>query len=382
MFPIHNHSGKTAGFTGRILPEYENADVGKYVNSPETPLFNKSRLLYGWYKTKNEIRDKKEAVLVEGQMDFLMVWQDGVKNVVATSGTALTVEHLKILRKFSEKLVLNFDNDSAGRMAAERSIDFASAVDFEVRVVVLPENFKDPAEITQKHSGLMRELVKKAQPATEYYFKQYLGGFEFASIADKKQKIRLVLAKLKNISSPVERSHWLRELAERSNTEERVLAEEMDVLPVARLSDGQGQASSLPTPVLAAHNRKSLIAERIFSLALAAEQLPLLKETVEYFPADIRLVYDYFLNPSGTPPPKELIDSIHLRAGFEFDGATPEKIKAEMSELILNLRGEHFKEKQKEISERVKKLTDEGKENELAAVIAELDNISKKIHNI
>ena len=228
----------------------------------------------------------------------------------------------------------------------------------------------------------MRELVKKAQPATEYYFKQYLGGFEFASIADKKQKIRLVLAKLKNISSPVERSHWLRELAERSNTEERVLAEEMDVLPVARLSDGQGQASSLPTPVLAAHNRKSLIAERIFSLALAAEQLPLLKETVEYFPADIRLVYDYFLNPSGTPPPKELIDSIHLRAGFEFDGATPEKIKAEMSELILNLRGEHFKEKQKEISERVKKLTDEGKENELAAVIAELDNISKKIHNI
>lgn len=104
MFPIHNHFGKVVGFTGRLLPQFENENVGKYVNSPETPIFNKSRLLYGFWKSKNSIHDAGSVFLVEGQMDFLASWQAGVKNAVATSGTALTADHLRVLRHLPRKL--------------------------------------------------------------------------------------------------------------------------------------------------------------------------------------------------------------------------------------------------------------------------------------
>jgi len=109
MFPINNHFGKVVGFTGRILPGHESEKTGKYVNSPETPLFNKSKLLFGFDKTKGFIREANTAVLVEGQMDAILAYQDGVKNVVATSGTALTEGHLHLMRRMAENLVLAFD---------------------------------------------------------------------------------------------------------------------------------------------------------------------------------------------------------------------------------------------------------------------------------
>ena len=95
MFPIHNHTGKVVGFTGRILPQLDRGDMGKYVNSPETPIFQKSKLIYGFWKSKEAVRETKSAFLVEGQMDFLMSYQSGVKNVIASSGTALTEDHLR-----------------------------------------------------------------------------------------------------------------------------------------------------------------------------------------------------------------------------------------------------------------------------------------------
>ena len=106
MFPIHNHVGKVVGFTGRILPQFDKPGApsannpdgfvpAKYVNSPETPIFQKSKLLYGFWKSKERVRETKSAFLVEGQMDFLMSWQSGVRNVIASSGTAFTADHLR-----------------------------------------------------------------------------------------------------------------------------------------------------------------------------------------------------------------------------------------------------------------------------------------------
>ena len=117
MFPLYNGFGKVVGFTGRVLPSAASAsgfDSAKYVNSPETPIFNKSKLLYGLHKAKNHIRDAKTAIVVEGQMDFLMMWQDGIKNVVASSGTALTRDQLEILRRLADTLILSFDSDAPG----------------------------------------------------------------------------------------------------------------------------------------------------------------------------------------------------------------------------------------------------------------------------
>ena len=126
MFPLESAFGKVIGFTGRVLPQFDTGDLGKYINSPETPIFSKSRLLYGLSKSKDSIREKGFILLVEGQMDVIMSYQDGVKNAVGTSGTALTDDQLTILHRYAHKLILNFDNDEAGKRAMERSIDFST----------------------------------------------------------------------------------------------------------------------------------------------------------------------------------------------------------------------------------------------------------------
>ncbi|MBI4119488.1 MAG: DNA primase [Parcubacteria group bacterium] len=388
MFPIHNHAGKIAGFTGRILPAYENADIGKYVNSPETPIFSKSRLLYGWHKTKNDIRERNEAVLVEGQMDFLMSWQDGVKNIVATSGTALTADHLKVLRRLSSRLVLHFDNDDAGALASERSIDLASASDFDVRIVQPPRDCKDPAEIAQKHPGLLVSLIEQAQPAMQYYFRQYLSDFEAAQLVERKQKIRQVLAKIKNIASAVEQSQWVHQLSERTKIEEKNLVEEMDVLPeVRQLTDAPHSGAEFKiipqAPVLASNNRKALIAERLLGLALGANQLSEIRSAVEYFPPHLRAAYETLANSSPIPAAVEgVLNAIHLQSDWEIEKLGANKTAAAIDELMINLEQEYFRERQKELAVMIRQLSDSGSEDKLRAALQELDNVSKKIHNI
>ena len=155
MFPIANHSGKVVAFTGRILPELEfnpstsSGQVAKYINSPETPIFQKSRILYNFNRAKSAIREADAAFLVEGQMDVVMTWQSGVKYVVASSGTALTADHLAALRRITEKVVLSFDSDEAGLVAIERAIDLAETMDFGVKVAVA-EGAKDPADLAKE----------------------------------------------------------------------------------------------------------------------------------------------------------------------------------------------------------------------------------------
>ena len=178
MFPIYNHFGKVVGFSGRLLPHLEKPEIGKYVNSPETLIFNKSRLLYGFHKTKEAIRRLKSAVLVEGQMDFLMLYQEGVKNLAAASGTALTNEHLKTFKRLTDRLILFFDNDEAGLKAVERAIDLGISNDFNIRVLIL-KDYKDPAEAAQKSPSSILELLEKTESATEFYFRRYLQDFQF-----------------------------------------------------------------------------------------------------------------------------------------------------------------------------------------------------------
>ena len=231
MFPIANAFGKIVGFTGRIMPGFESEKIGKYVNSPETPIFNKSKLLYGFDKTKNFIREKKSAVLVEGQMDFLMAWQDGLKNLVATSGTALTLDHLRTIKRIADNLILSFDSDDAGQNATERSIDLAGSADLASRVLELPPDLeaKDPADIALSKPGLLAKLVETAKPAMEYYFNRY-DVSKKSDIVQWKKNVRAVLGKIKSLWSAMERSHLIKEVSTRSGIDEVNILEEMEAI--------------------------------------------------------------------------------------------------------------------------------------------------------
>jgi len=371
MFPLYNHFGKVAGFTGRIMPGYENENVGKYVNSPETPIFNKSKLLYGLHKSKDAIRDSRSAVLVEGQMDFLMMWQDGVKNAVATSGTAVTGDHLKVLKRYADELVLSFDSDEAGQTAAERTIDLAEASDFSVKVLEMQA--KDPADVVKESPGLMAALITKARSAMEFYFDRYL----IKKAEDKgpvgfKKNIRAVLAKIKNIYSPVERSHWLKQLSILINIDERPLFEEMEALKIApqRLSAENFQKPDEEAEI----SRKDVIAQRIISLVLAKKELmdemPKLKP---YLP---------FQYQAASADTKNLINLASLRSSLMAANLDEKKIQDEFSALTKQLKREHFKEQRQLIGERIKKAEASNNETALQEALKEFDQVSKMMQNI
>lgn len=170
MFPINDSSGRVIGFSGRIFGQDESADGQgpKYLNSPDTKLFNKSEVLYGFDKAKQFMRERGYAVLVEGQLDLLMCHQAGIKNAVATSGTALTQEHLSKIARMTRNVLFMYDGDKAGYGATRRGERLAIEQGFDVKVVTLPQG-EDPASLIQKDRQAFIRAIKDSTHVVPYY---------------------------------------------------------------------------------------------------------------------------------------------------------------------------------------------------------------------
>lgn len=167
MFPIADEQGRVIGFSGRVLKGDEK--TAKYVNSPETPIFTKSRVLYGLDKTKRAILDAGSAIICEGQLDLIACFMAGVQNVVAPQGTALTGEHLRVLRRYGQEVVLCFDSDSAGQKAAARVLDDLLASGLAVRVITVPSPHDPDSYIKEHGPEAFRHLASTARDFFEFY---------------------------------------------------------------------------------------------------------------------------------------------------------------------------------------------------------------------
>ena len=376
MFPIHNHMGKVVGFTGRILPQFDTGEMGKYVNTPETPIFVKSRVLYGLHKSKGTIRDQGKVVMVEGQMDCLMAHQAGVKNAVATSGTAMTLDHLKLLRKLTDQLILNFDSDDAGIQAGERAIDLATANDFNVRVVTFaPGTYKDAAEAVQADPPGFLKLIEQAAPAIEFYFSRYLpSGHTSASgsshILELKKGVRIVLGKIKNLSSSVERDAWLRELSHRASIDVPNLLEEMKQLSSEPIPGERREEKIVAeiAPNLKTLSRRELISLHLIAAAVTLDKLEEIKESLHYLPKEHQEIYELIQKgekQSIDPGQDELLNTIYF---FPSSGITDHDLK----ELAKQLKGEFLKEHRKKLEWLVKNAERNGDEVTLRKALEEL----------
>lgn len=168
LFPIRDSRGRPVAFGGRILPDHDRPDAPKYLNSPESELFAKSRLLYGFDVAREAVRRSETAIVVEGYTDCTMAHQHGVANVVGTLGTALTETHVLALKRFARKVVLVYDGDEAGRTAAERSLPRFLAQDVDLRILTLPEG-QDPADcLAGEGADAFRERIERAEEAWKY----------------------------------------------------------------------------------------------------------------------------------------------------------------------------------------------------------------------
>lgn len=210
MFPIFDSQGKAIAFSGRAMGE----DHPKYLNSPETLLFNKGKQLYNIHLARPKIRQKKEMILFEGFVDVIMAWSAGVENGVATMGTALTDDQIKLIERYADRVVICFDGDEAGQAAAEKCLDLLEKVKGIVSVATLPANM-DPADYIQSKGtdSFRKEVVQRANTATTF---RLLRLKQHANLQHEEGRLNYIQSSLQAIaklSSPIEREHYLKDLA-------------------------------------------------------------------------------------------------------------------------------------------------------------------------
>lgn len=370
MFPINDHFGKVVGFTGRILPKYDDGATGKYVNSPETPIFKKSKLFYGFDRAKAAIREAKTAFLVEGQMDCLLSHQDGVENVLATSGTALTEDHLIFLRRQAEKLILCFDADEAGGNAIERAIDLAGAHDFEVKVARLPKGTKDPADYVAANPGKLINRLAEAVPAMGFYFERYLSdGFP-------KKNIQIVLQKIRTLTSAIDRARELKALSELVGISELDLREEFDRLAIVKNSqeDYKVSGGSDIPPGTSIKDRRSLLSESLIRLAIMNNDLKVAEGMSDYLP----LYYQEMLSAlTNGKADKELQKAIDMLS-FQPEAA----LTHSREDLCRELKLEYLIDEKNRLATAIKGFENKGSSDDLLEAIKKFDLLSKQIHNL
>ncbi len=236
IFPIFDNLGNIVGFTGRAM---ETGQEPKYLNTPETTIFHKGQTLYNLHQARGPIKQTKATIVVEGQMDVIASYQAGVKNVVASSGTALTEEHLVILSRYTPNIIFAFDTDSAGELAAKKAYQLAIVLGMNVKMVLLGD-FKDPGEMIASNPKLWPEAVNKAVGIIDWYFnlafeKRIAKGKTEALLSSEKKEIaREILPIIKIIPDKIEQAHFVNLLAKRLSINEEAIFDVLENLAKAK----------------------------------------------------------------------------------------------------------------------------------------------------
>jgi DNA primase len=233
IIPIRDQSGRAVGLGGRIMPDAEGP---KYLNSPATALFDKSRTLFAIDLAKTAIRREKLAVIVEGYTDVMAAHQAGFSNVVASLGTALTRGQIELATRYADAVALAYDVDLAGEAATQRGLLSELGPDqsvSKVRVIRIPAG-KDPDELIRTDPDAWRTAVDAAKPVVEYFMERTAASVDLSSVAGRRELTARVIALLRRVGDPIERALYLQQLARLANVEERILAEALAKAPAPR----------------------------------------------------------------------------------------------------------------------------------------------------
>ncbi len=252
MFPIFDSSGRVVAFSGRLLGKETDLPAGKqdiapkYLNSPETKVFSKSRVLYGFDRAKNEIRRRDYAMLVEGQMDLLMSHQAGFTNTVASSGTAFTEEQLQLLKRLSKRVLMVYDADKAGVQASLKSASLALKNGMEVKVAALPYG-TDPAELIQKDVEKFKQAMRSSSHIIEFYLNVILNDKLEARALARALRDRL-LPYVLALESSIERDHFVKRISEATLVREEAIRDDLQKIPRDKHPDREDEKEVMLSP--------------------------------------------------------------------------------------------------------------------------------------
>jgi DNA primase len=293
MFPIFSTSGRVIGFGARKLREDD--PLGKYINSPETLIYNKSRILFGLFHSKDAVRSEDNALMVEGYADLISLYQAGIHNVVASSGTALTEEQVQLISRYCKKLTLVYDADSAGSNATVRGMDIALAQDLDVTIVELPEG-EDPDSFVRKFGG--KEFLNLAQQAVsfiDFKAKQFLRSGAFTTPEGKAQAVRSIVQSIAKMKDELKRNFYIKDVSSKYDIYESVLYRELDRWLGERARVAPGTTVGMGAQDLRAHTTSDGGASAVSMqrIEIPAAERDILKLVLEHQSDLINFIFSY-----------------------------------------------------------------------------------------
>lgn len=354
MVPFIDTTGNVIGFTARVLDKSEP----KYLNTSDTILFNKSRFIFGLSNAKEAIRRNGFVVIVEGNMDVISSHQAGVKEAVATSGTAMTEQHLKALSKLTSDIRLAYDGDAAGVKATERAIMLAGNLGIDLTVISNYHGAKDPDELIQKDPKLWKQAVKERIPAVDWLLAKYEENLNLRFATDKKKYSDIALKLLSYIKDEVEHASYEEKIAKRLNVEVSILREKGDRLHKKLEQDSTRKYLKKPkTSVTPDHIKKledSLLALKLFG-GISKTDIPL-----------------------EVPSDDTRIDELELIFANDHEGITNPNYEKEAADLMKRYIKEMNKLKISELNEKLANLSED--DDEYIKIIHEINNLQKNVN--
>jgi len=388
IFPILDHMGRVVAFGGRALKKDQEP---KYLNSPETVIYHKSNVLYGFSKAKSVIKAKNATVLVEGYMDMIAAFQAGVENAVATSGTALTSQQLRLLQPFAETLYLSFDMDSAGQDAARRAYDLVQDYDFQVKVVELPEG-KDIAEFAQNNAEKLPEVIAQAKLYGDYFYHRLFLTYGTADVHAKRKILQDFFPFISQLRSTIEKDAYVRKLAHDLNLQEKQIYDELKNLKLPVGHPARTFKNLDPVQPV----RKKMAADELFLGFLI--EFPRIAGLItssiseEYFSTDLKPIYKHFAdqyNGQGVQEGKgflatlpyehaEKASLLSLYISEVYGEIGEEAVEHEMKVLLDKIIKDISNTKREELGRKVKEAEDKGEKEEYLRLLREIDDLHLK----
>lgn len=417
MFPISDVNNNLVAFTARINPEKEKTEkMGKYINSPQTEIYDKSRILFGLNRAKEAIKKADLAILVEGQMDLIACYNHNVKNVIASSGTALTTEQVTLIKRFTKNIALAFDMDEAGQNAADRGIKEALAQGLNIKVITLPYG-KDPDECLQRDPDAFRQAVENAQPMLAYYFQKASAGLDLNSLENKRQVRDKMFVMIALVPDKSEQGYWLKRLSEELDLAEGDLREDFNKFqlesapktPRYRQTETSSPAATQATPVTdaAPTTREELMSELFLALIIRLPELiscglerldpeqarpeensRFYKNLIIYYNKAASLDYDHFRAYLESEAPEFVpkLEKLVLVGEKEFYGHSPAEAREELIKIAVELRRADYQRRirqlEKSLAAAEKAAGGEGDQLAVERIMLELKQVTDELNKL
>lgn len=387
MVPLMDASGQVIGFTARILGG-DDPNAPKYLNTPQTLLYDKSRHVFGLSQAKEAIRKSDYAVIVEGNLDVVSSHQAGVAQVVATAGTAMTEQHLRALKRLSGHVRLAFDADKAGIAATERAIPIASQVGVELTIISLPDGAKDPDELIQQDVGLWQKAIDSSQPAVDWILEQYSQREDLTSASGKRLFTTAALNVVRSLQDPVEQDHYENKIA-------AMIGSSLEAVKAKLATVAAPEAAPMRRPV--ANNQEApetdttAYQDNLLAVALIDGPSQELFGTIDrtaFATEERRAVAEYIAthpNRSVQSTPKELqkydtyVKILLLKAETRYADWNDQDRYFESARLLRQVINEHKKQTQAALTNQLRDAELSGDDAKAAELRAQLNTLIKEI---